>query len=137
MSARLADCKIVTLPRVSDPRGNLTYAEGGIQVPFEIKRVFYLSDVPQGKTRSGHSHKRCFQLIAAVTGSFDLVLDDGHARTRMVLNTSDQAVLIPPGIWRDLENFSPGAVCLVLASEPFDEGDYCRSYSDFLGAAGA
>lgn len=127
-------CKIIDLPKISDPRGNLTFIEGGRQVPFNIKRVFYLYDVPGGEARAGHALKTCHQLISAVMGSFDLVLDDGKTRSKLTLNRAYQAVLIPPAIWRELENFSSGAVCMVLASEQYDESSYFRSYDEFLCA---
>lgn len=134
MSISLADCKALSLPKIHDPRGNLTFIEGGNHVPFDIKRVFYLYDVPGGETRSGHALKTCYQLVIAVMGSFDLVLDDGRSRQTFTLNRAHQAMLIPPTIWRELENFSSGAVCLVLASERYDEEAYYRSYEAYVQA---
>jgi dTDP-4-dehydrorhamnose 3,5-epimerase-like enzyme len=128
----LNQCKLIDLPKIQDPRGNLTFVEGGRHVPFEIKRVFYLYDVPGGETRAGHALKTCFQLVTAVMGSFDLILDDGKERKIFTLNRAYQAVLIPPTVWRELENFSSGAVCMVLASEGYNENGYYRNYSDFL-----
>jgi hypothetical protein len=129
-------CKIISLPKISDPRGNLTFIESAIHVPFEIKRVFYLYDVPGGESRAGHALKTCYQLVVAVMGSFDLVLDDGETRKKFSLNRAYQAVLIPPAIWRELENFSSGAVCMVLASERYSEDAYYRTYEEYLRAVG-
>lgn len=128
------DCKVIALPKISDPRGNLTFIEGNSHVPFDIKRVFYLYDVPGGETRAGHALKTCYQLVTAVMGSFDLILDDGKARKKFTLNRAYQAVLIPPTIWRELENFSSGAVCMVLASEGYSEDAYYRTYDEYLRA---
>ena len=128
----IVDGKLIELPKISDPRGNLTFIEGNRHVPFEIKRVFYLYDVPGGETRAGHALKTCYQLVTAVMGSFDLVLDNGATRTRFTLNRAYQAVLIPPSVWRELENFSSGAVCMVLASESYNENAYYRNYDEYL-----
>ena len=128
----IAQCKLIELPKISDPRGNLTFIEGSRHVPFEIKRVFYLYDVPGGETRAGHALKTCYQLVTAVMGSFDLILDDGSTRSKFTLNRAYQAVLIPPAIWRELENFSSGAVCMVLASEAYSENAYHRTYDEYL-----
>lgn len=133
----LDNCRIVELPKIHDVRGNLTFIEGGHHVPFDIKRVFYLYDVPGGESRAGHALKTCYQLIMAVMGSFDLILDDGKNRKRITLNRAYQAVLIPPAIWRELENFSSGAVCVVLASEGYNENAYYRSYDEYLRAIDA
>jgi dTDP-4-dehydrorhamnose 3,5-epimerase-like enzyme len=130
-------CILIDLPKISDPRGNLTFVEGGLHIPFDIKRVFYLYDVPGGETRAGHALKTCYQLVAAVMGSFDLVLDDGRSRKKFCLNRAYQAVLIPPAIWRELENFSSGAVCMVLASERYNEKAYYRTYEEYLRAVKA
>lgn len=128
------ELRILDLPRIHDPRGNLTFIEGGRHIPFEIKRVFYLYDVPGGEARAGHALKTCQQLLVAVMGSFDVVLDDGESKQRIQLNRAYQAVLIPPLVWRELENFSSGAVCLVLASEGYAEDAYFRRYEEFLTA---
>jgi hypothetical protein len=128
----IESCKIIELPKIQDPRGNLTFVEGNRHIPFEIKRVFYLYDVPGGETR-----ETCYQLVSAVMGSFDVVLDDGHTRRTFQLNRAYQAILIPPAIWRELENFSSGAVCLVLASEGYSEDAYYREYQEYLKAVGA
>lgn len=127
-------CKFVELPKISDPRGNLTFIEGGRHIPFDIKRVFYLYDVPGGEARAGHALKTCYQLVTAVMGSFDLVLDDGNTKKKFTLNRAYQAVMIPPTIWRELENFSSGAVCMVLASEGYSEDAYYRTYDEYLRA---
>ena len=128
------DCKLVELPKIGDPRGNLTFLEGGRHVPFEIKRVFYLYDVPGGETRAGHALRTCHQFIIAMSGSFDVVLDDGRQKERYQLNRSYTGVYVPPLIWRELDNFSSGSVCAVLASECYDGSGYYRTYDDFLGA---
>lgn len=133
----IEECRIIELPKISDPRGNLTFIESGRHIPFDIKRVFYLYDVPGGESRAGHALKTCYQLVAAVMGSFDLVLDDGKERKKFSLNRAYQAVLIPPAIWRELENFSSGAVCMVLASEGYSEDAYYRTYEEYLGAVRA
>ena len=130
----LSDCRIVELPRINDPRGNLTFIEGGRHIPFEIKRVYYLYDVHGGATRAGHGHRRLEQVIIAMSGSFDLVLDDGAARARHHLNRSYFGLYVPPMLWREIDNFSSGSVCMVLASEYYDEADYFRRYEDFLDA---
>ena len=134
--SKVSDCKLRDLPRINDPRGNLTFVEGQRHVPFEIKRVFYLYDVPGGETRAGHALRTCQQFIVAMTGSFDVLADDGRARSRFQLNRSYYGLYLPPGIWREIENFSSGSVCLVLASEPYDETGYYRDYSQFCRDAG-
>jgi dTDP-4-dehydrorhamnose 3,5-epimerase-like enzyme len=131
----LEDCKILELPKIVDPRGNLTFIEAGNHLPFEIRRVYYLYDVPGGATRAGHGHKTLEQLMIAMSGSFDVELDDGRARKRYHLDRSYYGLYVPSMIWRDIDNFSSGSVCLVLASEFFDESDYYRTYEDFVEAA--
>jgi len=128
---KLKECKLIELPKIHDTRGNLTFIEGGKHVPFEIKRVYYLYDVPGGAVRGGHAHKKLQQLIIAASGSFDVLLDDGYNRKRFHLNRSYYGLYIPTMIWRELDNFSTGAVCLVLASEYYDESDYIRNYEEF------
>jgi WxcM-like, C-terminal len=128
------NCKIIHLPKVADARGNLTYIEGESHVPFSIKRVFYLYDVPGGSDRGGHALKTCHQFLIAISGSFDAILDDGRDRRRFQLNRSYYGLHIPPLVWRELDNFSSGAVCLVLASECYSEQDYYRDYQEFLAA---
>jgi dTDP-4-dehydrorhamnose 3,5-epimerase-like enzyme len=130
----IADCIITELPRIQDPRGNLTFVEAGKQAPFDIRRVYYLYDVPGGSERGGHAHLQLHQLMIAMSGSFDIVLDDGFDRKRVHLNRSYNALYIPPMTWRELDNFSSGSVCMVLASEHFDEADYIRDYSAFMVA---
>ncbi len=125
---------LISLPKITDNRGNLTFVEGLNHLPFEIKRVYYLYDVPGGAVRGGHAHKKLQQLIIAIAGSFDVILDDGDKRTTISLNRSYQGILIPNMTWRELENFSSGSVCLVLASELYEEEDYYRDYDEFLNA---
>ena len=127
----LNKCRIIDLPRIPDRRGNLTFIEGGIHVPFDIKRVYYLYDVPGGAERGGHAHKELQQLIVAMSGSFDVVLDDGIRKKRVHLNRSYQGLYLPRMIWRELDNFSSGSVCMVLASQKYNENDYIRKYADF------
>ena len=130
-------CRIIELPRVTDPRGNLTFVEGARHVPFDIRRVYYLYDVPGGAERGGHAHKTLRQLIIAMSGSFDVVTDDGRRRQRFHLNRSYYGLYLPSMTWRELDNFSSGSVCLVLASAPYDESDYYRDYAAFLQACEA
>jgi hypothetical protein len=127
----LDQCRLIDLPKISDPRGNLTFVEGGRHIPFDIRRVYYLYDVPGGSERGGHAHKALSQLIIAMSGSFDVVLDDGHGRQRYHLNRSYNGLFVCPMIWRELDNFSSGSVCMVLASNLYDEEDYYRDYGDF------
>lgn len=129
------DCKLITLPKISDPRGNLTFIEGHNHIPFDIKRVYYLYDVPGGAERGGHAHRALQQLIIAISGSFDIHLDDGHERRTIQLNRSYEGLLVPTMIWREIDNFSSGAVCLVMASERYDEADYYRNHDEFVEAA--
>lgn len=131
----LEDCKLVELPKITDTRGNLSFIEGGRHITFDIKRIYYLYDVPGGSTRAGHGHRALHQLMIAMSGSFDITLDDGRNTRRFHLNRSYQGLYIPPMIWRDLDNFSSGAVCMVLASEFYDEADYFRDREAFLTAA--
>ncbi len=131
----IKDARILDLPRINDPRGNLTFVEGGNHIPFDIKRVYYLYDVPGGASRAAHGHKKLHQLMIAMSGSFDVTLDDGHEKRRFHMNRSYYGLYIPPMMWRDLDNFSSGAVCMVLASERYDESDYYRDYEQFLAAA--
>ncbi|WP_341894038.1 FdtA/QdtA family cupin domain-containing protein [Ferrovibrio terrae] len=126
---------VVDLPVVHDPRGNLTFVEGGRQVPFDIARVYYLYDVPSGSERAGHAHKVLSQLIVAASGSFSLHLDDGRVQESIFLNRSHKGVLIGPMVWRVINNFSSGGVCLVMASTVYDESDYFRDHATFRKAA--
>ncbi len=127
----LSKCKIIDLPKVEDRRGNLTFIEENRQIPFVIKRVYYLYDVPGGESRGGHAHKGLQQFIVAASGSFDVILDDGFERKRFHLNRSYYGLWVCPMIWRELDNFSSGSVCLVLVSELYDEADYIRDYDMF------
>lgn len=133
----IAHCRIVNLPKIADPRGNLTFIESERHVPFEVKRVFYLYDVPGGESRAGHALKACEQFVIAMSGSFDVVLSDGVERMRYHLNRSYYGLYIPSLIWRELDNFSSGSVCTVLASAFYDEAAYCRDYDQFLEAVRA
>jgi hypothetical protein len=130
------DCPLIKFPIIGDPRGNLTFVEN-THVGFDLKRVFYLYDVPGGETRAGHALKTTTQVLVAMSGSFDVVVDDGHARRTITLNRSYFGLHLPPLIWRELENFSSGAVCLALASREYDETDYHREYPAFAAAVGA
>ena len=127
----LQHCKIIDLPIIEDRRGNLTFIEGGQHIPFDIKRVYYLYDVPGGSHRGGHAHKDLHQLLIAMSGSFDILLDDGRTKFKYHLNRSYYGLYIPPMIWREIDNFSSGSVCMVLASEHFSEDDYYRDYEQF------
>jgi len=125
-------CRIIQLPKITDPRGNLTFVEGSNHVPFDIKRVYYLYDVPGGESRGGHAHKDLEQFVIAMSGSFDVVVDDGKRKRTFTLNRSYYGLYMPRLIWRELVNFSSGAVCTVLASQPYVESDYLRDYDAFL-----
>ena len=129
--------KLIDLPKISDPRGNLTFVESGRHIPFEFKRVFYLYDVPGGESRAGHALKTCQQFVVAISGSFDVVVDNGAEKNRYHLNRSFYGLYIPSLIWREIDNFSSGSVCLVLASELYNELDYYREYAEFQNAVGA
>ena len=130
----LKNCGIIELPKISDPRGNLSFIEGGQHIPFDIKRVYYLYDVPGGSDRGSHAHKNLHQFIVAMSGSFDVELDDGKEKKRFHLNRSYYGLYVCPMMWRDLDNFSSGGVCMVLASEHYDEADYIRDYEQFVVA---
>ncbi len=124
--------KIITLPKIVDPRGNLTVAEQMKDIPFEVRRVYWTYDVPSGEHRGGHAHKQCHEFIVAVSGSFTVTLDDGKEKKSFLLNHPYQGLMVETGVWRTLEDFSSGAVCLVLAEDYFDEEDYIYEYKDFL-----
>ncbi len=130
----LEKCKLVQLPKISDPRGNLTFVESNKHIPFEIKRVFFLYDVPTGADRGAHAHRQLQQFLICLSGSFDVYLDDGFEKQVVHLNRPWQGLHIPPMIWAAEINFDPGSVCLVLASELYNEADYIREYDGFLEA---
>lgn len=132
MKNSICDIKIIDIPKIEDYRGNISVVEKDC-VPFKIKRVYYLYDVPGNARRGGHAHKEQMEFLVALSGSFDVILKDGHNKKRITLNKPFKGLLIPAGIWRELENFSSGSVCLVLASDEFDETDYIRDYDKFLG----
>lgn len=127
----LQHCKILSVPKIEDPRGNLSVIENDV-IPFEMKRVYYLYDVPSGAERGGHSHKQQYEFLVALSGSFDVILHDGQHEKVVTLNKPFEGLLISNGIWRELKNFSSGAVCLVIASAVFEEDDYIRTFDDFL-----
>ena len=133
---RLNECKMIELPKIHDPRGNLTFIENDRHIPFAVKRVFYLYDVPGGAERAGHALRECHQFLIAMSGSFDVVVYDGKDKQRFHLNRSYYGLHLPPMLWREMDNFSSGSVCLVLASEPYDEKDYYRDYREYLRAQG-
>ena len=126
----ISDVLVIDITKVHDTRGNLSVIEGN-DIPFDSKRVYYLYDVPSGGRRGGHSHINCQELLVALSGSFDVIVNDGLARKIVTLNKPNQGLFIPNGIWRELENFSSGAVCLVLASDAFEEGDYIRNFEAY------
>ena len=130
-NTRIMKAKIINIPKIEDPRGNLSVIEKEV-VPFKIKRVYYLYDVPAGAERGGHAHKKLQQFLVALAGSFDVVLNDGKNEKTIILNKPFEGLLITNGIWRELKNFSSGAVCLVVASDVFEEEDYIREFDEFL-----
>lgn len=130
------DCTILELDKHHHEKGNITVVENGTTVPFDIKRTYYLYDVPGGESRGGHAHRELRQLIVAASGSFTVTLDDGNVKRTFLLNRPYQALLVVPGIWRELDDFSSGSVCLVLASHLYDEADYIREYDEFLRLKG-
>ncbi|HSS50943.1 MAG TPA: FdtA/QdtA family cupin domain-containing protein [Thermoanaerobaculia bacterium] len=130
----IQDCHLIDLPKINDERGNLTFIEGERHVPFAVRRVFYVYDVPGGSRRAGHALKSCQQFIIAISGSFDVLLDDGVSRQKFHLNRSHYGLLVAPRVWREIDNFSSNSVCLVLASAVYSESDYYRDYEDFLAA---
>jgi oxalate decarboxylase/phosphoglucose isomerase-like protein (cupin superfamily) len=130
----LSSCNIIDLPKIADPRGMLTFVENCVHVPFEIKRIFYLYDVPTGESRGAHAHKTLEQFLICLSGSFDVELDDGSSKKLVHLNRPWKGLYIPPMIWAAEVNFDPGTICLCLASQAFDEADYYRNYDDFLKA---
>lgn len=128
----LKQLKILNLPKIADHRGNLSFIESNNHIPFDIKRVYYLYDVPGGSERGGHAHRKLHQFIIAMSGSFDVVVNDGINHFRYHLNRSYYGLYMPNMIWRELDNFSSGSVCLVLASQPYQENDYIRTYEEYL-----
>ncbi|MGC8622132.1 MAG: sugar 3,4-ketoisomerase [Caldisphaera sp.] len=130
------NCKILKLKKITDSRGNLTFIESGIDFNFEIKRVYYIYDVPSGAYRGAHAHKNLEQLMIALSGSFDVTVDDGKNKKTIMLNNPALGLYLPKMIWREMKNFSTGSVCLVLASDYYDEKDYIRDYSKFLKLKG-
>lgn len=126
------DCRLVEFPKISDPRGNLTFIENMRHIPFSMKRIYYLYDVPGGSERAAHAHKNLHQIMIAMSGSFDIHLDDGRDKKTFHLSLPYQGLYLCPMIWRTLDNFSSGSVCVVLASEFYDEEDYYRKYEDFI-----
>jgi len=126
--------RIIDLPKITDARGNLTAIEANLQIPFAMKRVYYVYDIPGGESRGGHAHRQQQEFIIAASGSFDVILDDGTLKQRFHLNRSYYGIYVPEMTWRELDNFSTGSVCLVLASELYDEADYLRGYNDFIDA---
>ena len=132
----IKDCRIITLKKHHHANGNLTAVNNGVELPFELRRTFYIYDVPGGAERGGHSHYTCQEFIIAISGSFDVTVDDGNDKYTFTLNRPNQGLLVVPGIWRTLQNFSSGSVCLALASHHFDENDYVRDYNNFLKLKG-
>jgi dTDP-4-dehydrorhamnose 3,5-epimerase-like enzyme len=132
MNTRVYDCSIIEMDKRHREKGNLTVVENNRTIPFDVRRVYYLYDIPGGESRGGHAHKELRQLVVAASGSFDVVLDDGIVKRTFALNRPYQGLLIVPGIWRELNNFSSGSVCLVLASMEYDATDYIRDYGQFM-----
>jgi hypothetical protein len=126
------DCKIIQLSKIHNRAGNITIIENNLDIPFDVKRIYYLYDVPSNETRGGHAHKELYQLVIGASGSFNINLNDGRNNKTIFLNRPDFGLLIVPGIWRDLSDFSSGSVCLVFASEIYSENDYIRDYDEFL-----
>ncbi len=130
----ISNCHFIDLPKIHEPRGNLSFIEGGRHIPFDIKRVYYIYDVPGGAERGGHAHRKVQQFMIAMSGSFDVVLDDGRHKHRFHLNRSYYGLYLSSMVWREMENFSSGSICMVLASEFYEEEDYYRDYNQFLRA---
>ena len=132
MNKTVFDCSLLELPRIKNRSGNITTIENNIEIPFSIKRIFYLYDIPGGESRGAHAHKECHQFLIATSGSFEVQLDDGKVKKTVMLNQPYRGLHIPPGIWASEVNFSSGAICLVMASHTYDESDYLRDYNTFL-----
>ena len=131
LMSSICNCELIDFPKIHDPRGNLTFIEGITHIPFDIKRVYYLYDVPGGAERGGHAHKKLHQVIIAISGSFDITISDGTSSKKFHLDRSYFGLYLCPMIWRELDNFSSGSVCLVLASEPYSESDYLRNFDQY------
>ena len=132
MEISVSNCSLIELPKIESRAGNLTSIHNSIEIPFDIKRIFYLYDIPGGKDRGAHAHIECHQILIAASGSFDVLLDDGKSKKLVTLNQPYNGLYIPPGIWASEVNFSSGSICLVLASHKYDEKDYLREYNAFL-----
>ena len=132
INSSVNDCKIIQLSKIHNRAGNITIIENNLDIPFEVKRIYYLYDIPGNETRGGHAHKELYQLVIGASGSFNINLTDGVNDTTILLNRPDFGLLIVPGIWRDLSEFSSGSVCLVFASEIYSENDYIRDYDEFI-----
>ena len=130
----ISNCRLIDLPVIHDPKGNLSFVENSVHIPFDMKRIYYIYDVPGGSERGSHAHKNLHQFIIAMSGSFDVVLDDGKNKKRVHLSRSYNGLYVCPMIWRELDNFSSGAVSMVLASNKYDEEDYYRDYAEFMRA---
>lgn len=131
ITSSIYDCSVIQLSKIHNRAGNITIVEGNVDIPFPIIRIYYLYDVPSGEKRGGHGHKKLYQLIVATSGSFEVLLDDGKNRKTVRLYQPNYGLLVVPGIWRELFEFSTGSVCLVLASTEYDESDYIRDYSEY------
>lgn len=131
MKNRVFDCSLLELPKIENRLGNITPVENSKEIPFDIKRIFYLYDIPGGKDRGAHAHRECHQFLIAASGSFEVQLDDGYVKKTVLLNQPYRGLHIPPGIWASEVNFSSGAICLVLASHEYEESDYIRDYIEF------
>ena len=132
MKISVFDCAILELPRINNRSGNITAIQNKEEIPFDVKRIFYLYDIPGGESRGAHAHIKCHQFLVAASGSFEVQLDDGKVKKTVMLNQPYRGLHIPPGIWASEVNFSSGAICLVIASHKYSEGDYIREYSEFL-----
>lgn len=132
----IKDCRIIDLPKITDPRGNLTFIESDRHIPFDIKRVFYIYDVPTAEDRGAHSHRKLHQFLICLSGSFDVYIDDGFEKSIVHLNRPWKGLHIPPLIWASEINFDPGSICLVVVSDFYDESDYIRDYNEFLEIVG-
>ena len=136
MQNSVYDCVILPLSKIHNRAGNITIVEGQTNIPFDVRRIYYLYDIPGGEDRGGHAHKELHQLIVAASGSFNVLLDDGQNKKIVTLNRPDYGLMVVPGIWRELFEFSSGAICLVLASQKYDQADYIRSYDQFVDFRG-